>query len=174
MRRAARKIPAVRIVSAAAIAERLAAVYREIHRWAMRDAPICNDALEVEAIGFRDHGDFVVGVIVTPWFAAILAAPSASETLTPGAALSLRFPAGEVEFHVSALDGFGAIATCSLFSPMAEFADHEAARTAARAALDALFDPHLHDAPPAPGRSGLDRRALFGGRRKGDEEASAG
>jgi [NiFe] hydrogenase assembly HybE family chaperone len=163
-------------VSAAAIAERLAAVYREIHRRAMRDAPICNDALEVEAIGFREFGAYAVGVVVTPWFAALLAAPSASETLTPGAKLALRFPAGEVELNVSALDGFGPIATCSLFSPMAEFGDHEAAQTAARAALEALFDPHLHDAPQqAPAQqSGLDRRALFGGRRRGAEEASAG
>lgn len=164
-------------MSAAAIAERLAAVYREIHRRAMRDAPICNDALEVEAIGFRDHGEVAIGVVVTPWFAALLAAPStSSEPLTPGTKLALRFPAGEVEFNVSALDGFGPIATCSLFSPMAEFGDHEAAQTAARAALEALLDPHLHDAPQqAPAQqSGLDRRALFGGRRRGAEEASAG
>jgi [NiFe] hydrogenase assembly HybE family chaperone len=174
MRCAAREILAVRLVSAVAIAERLAAVYREIHRGAMRDAPICNDALEVEAVGFREFGGYAVGVVVTPWFAALLAAPAASGALSPGAALALRFPAGEVELDVRALDGFGVIATCSLFSPMAEFADHEAARSAARAALDALFDPHLHEAPAAPARSGLDRRALFGGRRKGAEEASAG
>jgi [NiFe] hydrogenase assembly HybE family chaperone len=174
MRRAAREILAVRLVSAAAIAERLAAVYREIYSRAMRDAPICNDALEVEAIGFREFGAFAIGVVVTPWFAALLAAPAASEALSPGATMVLRFPAGEVELDMRALDGFGVVAICSLFSPMAEFADHEAARTAARAALDALFDPHLHDAPAAPAQSGLDRRALFGGRRKNAEEASAG
>lgn len=156
-----------------AVGDRLAALYREIHRTAMSGAPICNDALLVDAVGFRDFEDHVVGVIVTPWFSNLVVAAlyrGGSPALSLGASpLLLRFPAGDVDFNVSELEGFGRLASCSLFSPMSEFADHEAAREAARAALDALFDPHLHEArrEESSARSGgVDRRALFGGRRR--------
>lgn len=156
-----------------AAGERLAALYREIHRTAMSDVPICNDALSVEAIGFRDFEGYVLGVIVTPWFSNLVVAARAvggSPALSLGASpLRLRFPAGDVDFNVSELDGFGLLASCSLFSPMCEFADHEAAREAAQAALDALFDPHLYEARPEKScarRGEVDRRALFGGRRR--------
>ncbi len=165
-------------MSAEAAGERLAELYRDIHRTAMSDVPICNDALNVEAVGFREFGRYVLGVIVTPWFANLVAAPNddnAQGPLPDAARLRLRFPAGDVDFDVSELGGFGRLASCSLFSPMSEFTDHGAARMAAQAALDALFDPHLHDAPkeePAPG-GGFDRRALFGGRRHEPNEKAA-
>lgn len=161
-----------------AVGERLAALYREIHRTAMSGAPICNDALLVDAVGFRDFEDHVVGVIVTPWFSNLVVAaqfPGGPPTLSvESSPLRLRFPAGDVDFNVSKLDGFGPLAACSLFSPMSEFADHEAAREAARAALDALFDPHLHEAWPeksAARSGGIDRRVLFGGRRRQEPSA---
>lgn len=159
--------------------EKLAGLYSHIHRTAMRGVPICNDALAVEAIGFRRFGDYALGIVVTPWFANLVAAaPNGVETdrLFPDPArLRLRFPAGDVDFSVSDLEGFGRIASCSLFSPMSEFVDHDAARAAAQAALEALFDPHLHDAPKAdaPRRDRLDRRALFGGRRRLEQNENA-
>lgn len=156
-----------------AVGAKLAALYRDIHRTAMSGVPICNDALDVEAIGFRDFGGYVVGVVVTPWFANLVAAAPAP--FPDAARLRLRFPAGDVDFNVSELDGFGRLASCSLFSPMSEFVDHDAARMAARSALDALFDPHLHDAPnerPAH-EGGFDRRALFGGRRRHEPNEGA-
>lgn len=156
-----------------AAGDRLAALYREIYRTAMTGVPVCNDALSVEAIGFRDCEGYVLGVIVTPWFSNLIVAPlhnGGSSGLFPGASwLRLRFPAGEVDFNVSELEGFGPLASCSLFSPMSEFVDHDAAHEAAQAALDALFDPHLHEAPPKgplTRSGGVDRRALFGARRR--------
>ncbi|ATQ67063.1 [NiFe]-hydrogenase assembly chaperone HybE [Methylosinus trichosporium] len=161
-------------MNAGAIAERLAAIYREIYRRAMRDAPICNDALAVEAVGFRDFGDLALGVMVTPWFANLIAAPLDDAQSFDAATLRLRFPAGDAEFNVSELDGFGRIATCSLFSPMDAFADQDAARATAQAALDALFDAHLHDPPRAERAAAtLDRRAVFFGRRRRAEEDGA-
>jgi len=148
------------------VGERLAALYRDIHASAMRDAPICNDALEVEAIGFRDHAGYVFGVVVTPWFLNLVAVRSDADDAPalPAVALRLRFPAGDMAFTVSGLAGFGPLASCSLISPMAEVVDQEAARAAAWAALDALFDPALH-APPAGPRKVVDRRGFFGGGR---------
>jgi [NiFe] hydrogenase assembly HybE family chaperone len=161
-----------------AVGEQLAALYRDIHRAAMSGVPICNEALEVEAIGFRSFGAYALGVVVTPWFANIIVAATATspEPLPQASAIRLRFPAGDVDFQASELAGFGRIASCSLFSPMTEFVDQAAARSAAQAALDALFDPRLLDAPEQKEQSrerGVDRRALFGGRRRAHDEEAA-
>jgi [NiFe] hydrogenase assembly HybE family chaperone len=157
-------------MSPEAVGDRLAVLYGDIQATAMRGAPICNEALAVEAVGFRDFAGYVLGVVVTPWFLNLIAAESQQigRPAIPSSALRLRFPAGDVDFIVSELRGFGRIASCSLFSPMSGFADQQAARAAAEAALCALFDAHLHEPPAAPQptpREGLDRRALFGGRR---------
>lgn len=159
-------------MTAMAQGERLAGVYRRIYEAAMRGAPICNDALDVESVGFRDFGDLALGVLVTPWFANLVAVAldetRAAPLLAASDRLRLRFPAGDAEFNLSELDGFGRIASCSLFSPMHDFIDQAAARDAAEAALAALLDPHLHEAPQERREegAGLDRRALLGGRRK--------
>ncbi|HEY8063340.1 MAG TPA: [NiFe]-hydrogenase assembly chaperone HybE [Methylosinus sp.] len=172
---------------AAARGATLADFYRRVHETSMRDSGVCNEALEVEAIGFRDFGPYALGVVVTPWFANLVVAAPREDADAPfpdPATLRLRFPAGDVDFNVSEIAGFGRIAACSLFSPMDEFADHEAARIAARSALDALLDPALQEAQnqeaqnqDAPKRedaaaSGLDRRALLGGRRRAGDEAA--
>ncbi|MBG0809141.1 [NiFe]-hydrogenase assembly chaperone HybE [Methylosinus sp. H3A] len=161
---------------AAARGARLADFYRGVHETAMRDSPVCNEALAVEALGFRDFGPYVLGVVVTPWFAnLVVTAPGPDAPFPDHAQLKLRFPAGDVEFNVSEIAGFGRIASCSLFSPMDDFADHEAATLAAQASLDALFDPNLHEAPkrePEPAAE-LDRRTLFGGRRRAAGELAS-
>ena len=51
---------------ALAIGARLAAIYSDVYVRAMRDVPICNAALEVEAIGFRPYGALALGIVVTP------------------------------------------------------------------------------------------------------------
>jgi [NiFe] hydrogenase assembly HybE family chaperone len=75
-----------------------------------------------------------------------------------GESVRLAFPSGQYDLQVSALEDVGLIATCSLFSPMSEFTDHEAAQVAAQAAADGLFEPE--EAPDAPV---LSRRDLLGG-----------
>ena len=156
-------------MSPEAIGQRIAAVYGDIQATAMRGAPICNDALVVEAAGFQNFAGFVLGVVVTPWFLNLIVveSPGIGQLTLPTEALRLRFPAGDVDFSLGELKGFGRLASCSLFSPMSEFLDQQAARSAATAALGALFDPHLHGAPGKPRTPGekLDRRALLIGRR---------
>jgi [NiFe] hydrogenase assembly HybE family chaperone len=158
-------------MSAQAIGDALAARYREIEAAAMRDAPICNAALRVEAIGFREHDGYALGIIVTPWFINLVAAPT-----TPGAALPLgllpiSLPAGSINFTVTELEGFGRLASCSLFSPLFEFPDQETARAVAQEALDAAFDAGLNAAKPAP-HTPLNRRAFLRGARAPQGAAS--
>jgi hypothetical protein len=53
--------------------EMLAAIYRDVGERSMRDLPIFNEALGVEAIGFQRFGGHVVGIMVTPWFMNVIA-----------------------------------------------------------------------------------------------------
>jgi [NiFe] hydrogenase assembly HybE family chaperone len=126
----------------------------------MKGLPIYNPALAIEAIGFRDDGGRQVGVIVTPWFMNLTALPSADDLplWQSGGSARLSFPSGEYDFVVSDVEGPGLIASCSLFSPMDQFADHEAAQMAARSAADALFEPEEPEPEP-----GITRRQLLGG-----------
>ncbi len=131
-------------LEASAWGDRLAGAYREIGDRAMRDLPIFNDALSVEAVGFRKVNDRIVGVLVTPWFMNVVMVaddgafqPSAA----PGSSLRFHFPAGDIDLAVSEVASAGRIASCSLFSPMFEFEDMSCARATAQAALAALMLP---------------------------------
>ncbi|WP_298424424.1 [NiFe]-hydrogenase assembly chaperone HybE [Rhodoblastus sp.] len=153
---------AARLAECARLVEGLEAHFRLVHARAMKDVPICNEILGVASTDFRVCGDWAVGVVVTPWFMNVFAAPLAAPVATaPGETQRLALPAGEVDFLASDLDGFGRLLSCSLFSPMDEFVDHEAAVATARAALDALLTP------PAPSpektEARMDRRAFFRG-----------
>jgi [NiFe] hydrogenase assembly HybE family chaperone len=157
--------------AAKAIGERLAAYYAKVWAGPMRSVPICNDALAVEAIGFRAYGESAVGVVVTPWFMNLVIVADAP---TSGASVRVALPAGDVECAPARLDGFPDMLSCSLFSPMSEFSDMGTARVAAGEAMRALFDPELlsEAEKPAPEPAALDRRALLRGRLAADQGAS--
>ncbi len=145
----------------------LAEAYRSIGERTMRELPIYNEALGVEAIGFRTVNGVIVGIMVTPWFMnLVMRADGTSTSLAPGSKLRFQFPAGEVDFTVSEVAPVGRIATCSLFSPMSEFVDMASARAAAEAALAALMQPAKdkaasHRSQPAAGS--IDRRNFLRG-----------
>jgi len=126
---------------AAAWGELLAASYREIGERAMRDLPIYNDALGVEAVGFRPFNGTIIGIMVTPWFMNVVMPASAVAQAASGATVRIRFPAGDIEFTLGEVGHMGRIASCSLFSPMFQFSDMDAARATAEAALAELMLP---------------------------------
>lgn len=122
--------------------ERLETSFRKVAA-SMHGLPIYHPALTVEAVGFREHEGRLVGVLVTPWFMNLVALPADAdrEVWRSGATLRLAFPSGRYDYLVSSVDDLGLLASCSLFSPMSDFADQDAARTAAQAAADGLFEP---------------------------------
>jgi len=165
-------IDPVREAAADFAGARLAAHYRRVHE-AMRDLPICNPLLDIEAIGFRPFGDHALGVILTPWFMNLTVCAAGVEELPArptGETAHWPLPAGRVGFIVGRLEGFGRVDSCSLFSPMDDFADHAAARAVAVAALDELFDPGSTDRREANARKPaiLDRRSLLFGAKRGE------
>ena len=139
--------------------QNLANAYRRA-ALSMKGLPIYNPTVAVEAVGFRNHEGREVGVMVTPWFMNITVLPSEADRAVwiNDGTLRLSFPSGIYDFMVSELPDVGLIASCSLFAPMSDFTDHEAAQTAAVAAADALFQ--VEEPEPAPTVS---RRQLLGG-----------
>jgi [NiFe] hydrogenase assembly HybE family chaperone len=133
----------------------------------MQGLPICNAALAVEAVGFREHDGRNVGVIVTPWFMNLTVLPSPADPATwrAGQLARLAFPSGAYDFVVSDAGADGLIATCSLFSLMHDFRDHADARAAALAAVEALFErePAPKPVEPSPSPAMSRRRFLRGG-----------
>jgi len=156
------------------LAARLDAHFHELYDRCMKDMPICNPALSVACVGFRPYGDFYLGIVLTPWFMNICAAPRAGAPKVetqPGATRTLALPAGYVDFLATDLDGFDRLLFASLFSPMQDFVDHAAALATAEAAMDALMKPPQAATPappppsaPAPAREekvAMDRRSFF-------------
>ena len=126
------------VIGAATLSEegsvqRLANAYRRA-ALKVKGLPIYNPTIAVEAVGFREYEGRQVGVIVTPWFMNLTALPSESDLKVwlAGRSTMLGFPSGAYEFTVTDLQDVGLIATCSLFSTMLDFTDHEAAQLAAK------------------------------------------
>ena len=117
-------------------------------------------AAAAEAVGFREYEGRHVGVMVTPWFMNLTVLPSAEDlkVWVAGGTTRLAFPSGVYDFVVNDLHDVGLIGTCSLFSTMLEFTDHEAAQLAAQTVADAVFEPEQ----PAPAPT-VSRRQLLGG-----------
>ncbi|MDO9140594.1 MAG: [NiFe]-hydrogenase assembly chaperone HybE [Methylobacter sp.] len=136
----------------------LEAAFNDILAKRMRDVPVVNPALSVQAIGFnRVNGDWL-GVLVTPWFMNLLLLPEPDSSWRgqqPGSKIEKHFPYGVFEFTLGHEAQLGSYALCSLFSPMFQFENQDAALTAAKAALQGL----LGNATPR----GLSRRDLLRG-----------
>jgi [NiFe] hydrogenase assembly HybE family chaperone len=129
-------------------------VFAAIHRTRMQGLPFVNEALRVEAIGFRRWEGRWLGVLVTPWFMNLMLLPDAAAAWRPVRctdSIAYALPAGVFDFIGGHEPLLGDFQSCSLFSPMFEFADAEAARATALAALQALFDPRAQAGGEEPG-----------------------
>ena len=129
------------MTSADVIAAQLQAVFQRIERTAMAGMPILNPALSVAVVGMRAFEGEWLAVLVTPWFMNIVLLPreGAGPAAIPGTKEHVAFPAGRFEFICAHADELGAFRMCSLFSPMFEFADQEAATATARHVLEELL-----------------------------------
>lgn len=133
---------------------------------AMASLPIYNPKLRIAAFGFRPFEGAYFGALVTPWFLNIVLLPAekTKETRASGATRAVTLPSGEYAFSSVTLDRVGAFEFCSLFSPMLEFEDQEAARIAAEAAIEALFEPAPEPEKKKPAEVDTTRRTLLMGR----------
>jgi [NiFe] hydrogenase assembly HybE family chaperone len=170
------------------LSRNLETVFSRIERQRMRDVPILNPALSVACIGMQPFGGGWLCVLVTPWFINLVMLPgdeASAETwgaMGAGTKSMRQFPAGGFEFICASEPGIGPYQMCSLFSPVLEFENQEAALAAAEASLTALLDASLNPAneeaakqpAAAAGQAKQDapklsRRALLFGANKAEE-----
>ena len=136
----------------------LEAAFRRIQAETMADVPILNPALSVEAVGFTRWQDHWLGIVITPWFMNLVLAPGASvswQSVAPGQRLFRNFPSGDFAFLGSNEPEVGEFQSCSLFSPMGQFASQAEVREVALAALAALQVESVA-AAPAPSKQAFE------------------
>lgn len=128
-------------------ADHLQKVFESIHRERMADMPMVNPALQVATIGFDKNEYGCVGILLTPWCMNLLLLPEGDEwaAAQPGSKQMHGLPSGDYEFVVADEVGLGRYLSCSLFSPMFEFADQETALATAEASLLAVMSEKPSD-----------------------------
>jgi [NiFe] hydrogenase assembly HybE family chaperone len=144
---------------------RLEADFREVYNGKMRDVPLVNVALHVEAVGFRLNDGRPVGVLISPWFMNLIQLPAPGEDwsdLHPGTKEVVSFPSGDYEFIHNVREMTGGYKACSLFSPMGDFRTQAQAVEVAHAVMAALFD--------TANRADTDRAADIRARREAELE----
>ena len=151
--------PARADADATGIAARVQGAFERVRRERMAGLPFLNEALSIELVGLRRWRGLWLGVLVTPWFMNLLLLPGDGvadgdevpaiwpATLT-GEYAPFSFPAGVLSFLAGNEGEVGDYLSCSLFSPVFEFADHDTARQTAEACLAALFDAATAAKPP--------------------------
>ncbi len=120
--------------------------YQIVERERMEGVPILNKTLSVMAKGFDVFGDYRLGIMATPWFMNLMMVPlegALDDRADPkfGATQHHMLPSGRFAFIVGHEEGLGYILTCSLFSPVFEFADQQAFEETAQAVLVEVLTP---------------------------------
>jgi [NiFe] hydrogenase assembly HybE family chaperone len=150
-------------------------VFAHIGATRMQGVPVLHTALRVQAVGFElldgESTPVLLGILITPWFMNLLRLP-----LLPGAAASALQPGSKCrhvcgtqlfEFIAAHEDTLGSFEACSLFSPMAEFADQAGAVATANEVLKLLRTPPAeaaHSATPTATPAVPSRRGFLFGR----------
>jgi [NiFe] hydrogenase assembly HybE family chaperone len=157
--------------TAARLSQELEAVFAAVERERMREVPILNPKLRVACIGMRAYNGLWVSILVTPWFINVMLLPGSEaeakawSTIHLGTKVQHQFPAGAFEFLCGAEPELGPYRMCSLFSPVLQFEDQDAALAAAEGAIGALFEAEKPPAPEKKEAPQLSRRTLFFGRK---------
>lgn len=159
----------------------LVADFTEVFHAKMRDLPMVNQALHVQAVGFQPHEGGYLGILIAPWFMNLVFLPGADRAaLKAGTKEVLHLPSGDYEFMHASREMVGPYMACALFSPMGDFTSQLQAVDVARAAMVELFKPEnraetdrsadiraLREAelapPPAPDTTPSRRQLLTGG-----------
>jgi [NiFe] hydrogenase assembly HybE family chaperone len=146
-------------------APQVAQTFRRIAVERMAGLPVCNEALQVEAVGFarRDDGHWL-GALLAPWSISLLRLPGQAEgwvSAPEGRRLMIRYPAGEFAFLGGREETIGEYLSCPLIANMAQFSDQETARLTAHAVLIALFQVPPGAVPPPAENATGGRRGLL-------------
>ncbi len=97
----------------------LVADFTDVFHSRMRDLPMVNQALHVQAVGFQPFGGGFLGILIAPWFMNLVLLPGPDRvTLKAGAKEVLSFPRVSTSSCMPAAPCRGGYLACALFSPM--------------------------------------------------------
>lgn len=141
--------------------DELVACYQQVFEERFRDMPIVNDALCVEAVGFRDLAQHRFGALITPWFINLVLLPGTGrwDERPQGSMCKVELPGGKIDFTVSQDTALGTHLSAALFSTVADFPDQAMARDIAAESLRLLFT--RNDAGAAEKGKAMSRRQLL-------------
>ncbi len=131
-----------------AVEEKLEAVFNDIANARMAGLPICNPAVRVQAVGFREWQEHWVGVLITPWTISLALMPgerSPLKTLGADEKMTWEFPSGRYEFMGLNEPALGTCQICSLISPVTDVERHDDAVSIAEQVMAALFSSERSD-----------------------------
>ncbi len=117
-------------------------LYENIRVTRMVGVPILNEKIKVQAVGFREWNQHVLGVLITPWFMNLMLLPTENTSWDGfkfGSKHSYTFEAGAFEFILGEEEDLGQYMSCSMFSPMFDFENHQAAVETAEAIVSGMF-----------------------------------
>lgn len=122
-------------------AQKLYEVFDDIAATRMAGLPICNAALRVEVVGWREWNGRHVAVLVTPWTInlMLLTGSEALEPLPPDATQTWTFPSGSYDFMGLNDAVLGVCHTCPLVSPTLHIATQAEAVNIAGQIMALLF-----------------------------------
>ncbi|MFZ2163382.1 MAG: [NiFe]-hydrogenase assembly chaperone HybE [Sideroxyarcus sp.] len=127
------------------VEQKLEATFTDIANTRMAGLPICNEALHVQAVGFREWNDHWVGVLITPWTISLVLMPGEKgplRVLGPDEKMKWAFPSGSYEFFGLNETALGTCQVCSLISPVIDVVSQEDAVSVAGQVMEALFVEH--------------------------------
>ena len=124
-----------------ASAAQLVRHYQSILDDRMQGLPFVNDALEVEAVGFRDHDGHSIGVLISPWFMNLVLLPGTDEwsDCVQGSIRRLEFPGEAIDFNVCHDEELGTYLTAVLFRTVADFPKQQTAVEIGQQVMKKLF-----------------------------------
>jgi [NiFe] hydrogenase assembly HybE family chaperone len=131
-----------------AVEQKLEAVFKNIANTRMAGLPICNEAMRVQAVGFREWQEHWVGVLITPWTISLVLMSGEKGPLKMLGAdekMTWAFPSGNYEFMGLHEPALGTCQICSLISPVIDVERHEDAVSIAEQVMAALFSSDQSD-----------------------------
>lgn len=154
----------------------LVAVYRDNVQPRMRELPVYNAVLQVEARGFAPRDGHCSGILITPWCMNLVLLPGEGDRwrgLAPGTRVEVVFPAATYALTLSLPAGMQPHLSLALFTTVLDFADQDTAQQVADEVLRRLYqaeaagecaDPVSAELNRASFRQPLSRRELLLGR----------
>ena len=140
--------------------DKLVTAYRDKVQPRMRELPVYNTVLQVEARGFAPRDGRWSGVLITPWCMNLVLLPGAGDSwsgLAPGSRVEVTFPAATYALTLSLPMGVQPHLSLTLFTTVLDFPEQDTAREVADEVLKRLYQADAQGEYAAPMSAELER-----------------